>query len=899
MNPKENWHQIIASLVSRGKLSALGGEYVSHVVDSPPSRNPSNSSRRNLIVDFASRKMGHSMGLESLTVEAGYGTMLEIPLPCVGFWSQPKSVPVPSTGCDGISRRIWRTFDFLVIYPDRVELVECKTEAELIALSLENPQRFSRNEEGQWISPEAEAALKCYGIKSKVVSDADLNPKLLRNYTVLEEARQNDYSSPNALKQIQACFPKKDAGLPLADLISKAGREFTKNDVYFGILRRDLHVLLGDCLLVDDRTTQVFTTEYHAEVHRLLNYQTKPCTTQPLVIKQGSRLRWNGTEYSVCSASPEKFYLNSKNGEPTPISRKLFCSLHQIGEIELLDEVVFAETNHDHLLEKISAVLTEAKMAKAIKKKQFLEFLAHHPNARPNHFGLPNVSLRTIQRWKCDAHESVIEYDNPIWGLVDWPREGRPRDELPAEMRAEMTAIANELYFSKEERTLCYVWRQLRKRREERNLPVPSKGALRRHIARMKNPEDSTKARRGRGASYKLSSVEIMGKNWATHSDFPLKIAQMDGKTLDIFVVDDETGEVLGKPTLTLMALPHYGSAPIGWCLLFEPESYRSGTMALRDQINRYNEPVKFVVVDNGKAFNNTTFDKLIATLGGTKINRRPRDPRFASEMESIFRTIDLELIHNQAGNTKPLQQAREMSSEMHPNKSAVWTFKALYEWLEKYLFTLLWDAPSAALGTTPRLAFERDQKRAPSREGRFMVPPDQAKVAFFPEVKRKKRFIQPGRGVFVEGYYYWDELMAKPGIENTWANVRYDPYQLDLVCVAIGGKWIDSIARRAPELRNVTERTRHLQVIARRSLRNSHGRRREATHGVRLGELGGAMLEDEKLLREKRRVRAQEHSVNKNRGLSNDETTKQQTNNTGAKPLMPKLDFSHLRKST
>jgi len=50
--------------------------------------------------------------------------------------------------------------------------------------------------------------------------------------------------------------------------------------------------------------------------------------------------------------------------------------------------------------------------------------------------------------------------------------------------------------------------------------------------------------------AYKYGTYDSVGKNWITAGDFPLKVAQMDGKTFDILVVDDETGEVLGKPTI-------------------------------------------------------------------------------------------------------------------------------------------------------------------------------------------------------------------------------------------------------------------------------------------------------------------------------------------------------------
>lgn len=91
----------------------------------------------------------------------------------------------------------------------------------------------------------------------------------------------------------------------------------------------------------------------------------------------------------------------------------------------------------------------------------------------------------------------------------------------------------------------------------------------------------------------------------------------------------------------------------------------------------------------------------------------------------------------------------------------AIETIAKIIVRVEEYLFTMLWDAPSAALGTTPRKAFEQDMKRSPDPETEhFVLPPDQAEVAFFPEVDGGVRLVQPGRGVYVEGYYYWSKRM-------------------------------------------------------------------------------------------------------------------------------------------
>jgi putative transposase len=333
--------------------------------------------------------------------------------------------------------------------------------------------------------------------------------------------------------------------------------------------------------------------------------------------------------------------------------------------------------------------------------------------------------------------------------------------------------------------------------------------------------------------------------------------------------------------------------------LLFEPESSRSATVAIRDMLTRFNEPPKYLVVDNGKAFNNTTFDQILGMLGVTKIDRPPHDPRYSSEIESTFKMLDTELVHNLKGHTKALALAREMSKEVNPEGLAVWTFSELYDAIENYLFSMLWDAPSAAIGTTPRKAYKRDEARSPDRSSSFIITPELANVAFLPEVDGGTRVIQPGKGVYIEGFYYWSESMNHPGVNKTKVPVRFDPYDLYTVFAAIEGKWVKCTARRAPELRNITVRTRHLQCIAIRTLKNSHSLRREMTHGKALAISHEKNREMEKVLVEKRRANAQRYALDKvQQSIPSNiiqMPPRPAINSSGIK--LPKLDFSHLRK--
>ena len=900
MANSRNWKAILRSRADKFGLSEAGFDYVESVTQSPPSRVPTNSSGRNLIVDYASRKMGHTMQLESLSVEAALAEMLEFDDNCLGYWAQPAPFWIACTGKDGVKRNTRLTFDFLVLYYDRVECYECKTESDLLRLEEKIPLRYKRTESGKWSSAEVEPYIQNLGMKFVIKSDAEFNKTLLRNYTMLQEVRQLEYSTPSAVTNLKECIQINPATTSLDYLIkSSADKHYTKNDIYIAIKRRDLHVNLSENLLADCKTTLVFSSLEKLEIHRLLQPKAKSISTPTIIIRKGSRLLWDKMEYEVTRASSRGVELKTAKNISQLIPKDLLIKLIRQSEIEVIAPP--DNKNNPVNIDDLSTIaLSKEQQNKAHKKLQFLRSLENGGGNDPTVFGLKPSTKRTIQRWKVSARESECKFLTAYLGLIDKPRTGRPRNELPNKIREIMTLVANELYFSSTARTMTYCWREVCKISLSEKIRPPSKGAFRHHVGKMRNTADTIKCRNGKGAAYKFHNQNVAEKNWISAGDFPFKITQMDGKTFDVLVIDDETGEVLGRPTITLITLPHYGAAPVGMALLFEPESSRSATVAVREMLKRFNEPPKYIVVDNGKAFNNTTFDQLLGILGVTKINRPPRDPRFESEIESTFKTLDTEIVHNLKGNTKALKLAREMSKEVNPKGLAVWTFSELYDVIENYLFNMLWDAPSAAIGTTPRKAYKRDEARSPDRSSSFVITPELANVAFLPEVDGGTRLIQPGKGVYIEGFYYWSESMNNPGLHKTKVPVRYDPYDLYTVFVAIGGKWIKCIARRAPELRNMTVRTRHLQCIAIRTLKNSHSLRREQTHGKALAISHTKNREIEKVLSENRRANAQRYALEQVQEKPPINTTPKIKHNTHNidEIMLPKFDFSYLRKT-
>lgn len=855
---KKLLNTLIASLAALGRLPPEGAKYVRRVISSFPSREPGNRTRVNMIVDFISRKMGVTLAVESLSIEAAYALFLDTFSRCIAFFAQPLPLLVEKFDKHGRAIKQWVTFDFLVLFEDRIELVECKPEEKLAKLATDYPGLYARNEKGEWISPIYEKAATQLGLTFRVVSSADLPPTLTANFANLHPLIGVRYSSQTALAKIKARIPEVD-GRPLAELVQDLKGEYVKNDVYKALLEQVLFAPLVDQRLSDAKVVPIFKRSEDLEAYRFREFGNDLPEIDAAVIEVGKRLRWNETTYQIVNVTADGVSVLPPQGDvfDLPMASVTRGLVDRTMAILTSGQIMHQQRVSE--IDMIARHLSAKDVEMGMKRIRFLKAYSVDPRVQPGQFGLKKVTHRTIQRWKARFAQAAARYRSGSWGLYDRPRGGMRVSRLPEDIRAEMEGAAEDYYFRRKSPSLRYAHRQLKRSLEQKHLPCPSYTAFRRLANRMKPLRERELLTKGLAAADKIQArVKPSKPSWIRASEYPMMVAQIDGKIIDVIILDDETGEVLGRPVLTLITLPHYGSAPIGMAIMFEKESSRSACVAIRDMVRRHGRGPGFLIVDNGKAFNSVAFDKLCAALEISKVLRPPKSPRFGSEIESLFRTLDLELAHNMEGNTKFLPKTRELSESHNPRKLAVWTLQDFYPVLEEYLFEHIWNAPSRKLGTSPRAAFERDKLVAPDTPDRAFVSPETQELLFCPEVDRKgSRMVEPGRGVSLKGLRYWCSEMYDAHVERTEVPVRYDPYNETFVYVQIKGEWLRAEAKDPVRIRNCTKNTNWLGAIAARALRLLHPKRREASHGAILAKLGSKIETLEEVRIKERKDRA------------------------------------------
>jgi transposase InsO family protein len=134
-----------------------------------------------------------------------------------------------------------------------------------------------------------------------------------------------------------------------------------------------------------------------------------------------------------------------------------------------------------------------------------------------------------------------------------------------------------------------------------------------------------------------FDQIEVCDDFWPYEKDpLPFEIAHIDHTQLDVELVCSETGHNLGRPWMTLVT-DAFSRRMLATYVTFDPPSYRSCMMVLRECVRRHARLPQIVVVDYGGEFESVYFETLLARYECTKKTRPPAAARFGSVCERIL----------------------------------------------------------------------------------------------------------------------------------------------------------------------------------------------------------------------------------------------------------------------
>ncbi len=324
----------------------------------------------------------------------------------------------------------------------------------------------------------------------------------------------------------------------------------------------------------------------------------------------------------------------------------------------------------------------------------------------------------------------------------------------------------------------------------------------------------------------------------------PLQIVQVDHTKADIFVVDEETRQPIGRPWLTL-AMDVCSRMVTGFYLTMDAPSRLSTSLCLLHSVfdkspwlreREIIEPwpvaglPETLHVDNGSDFRSRAFKRGCDDAGVAVDWRPPGEARFGGHIERLIGT-QMGRLHLLPGTTfSNAQELGEYDSKRH---SAL-TLRELERYIALDIVGNYHHSIHRTLGRPPIAIWREHEGETPLR-----LPQDRMRfwLTFLPE---QERTLQP-TGIHLFGMRYWSAaLSADVGTANRRLLVKYDPRDMSRVFVRRpSGSFVEA---RYADL-TLASVTLHEALAARRTLL-AKGRREVNTRTI-----VGTAIEQRKLV--------------------------------------------------
>ena len=287
--------------------------------------------------------------------------------------------------------------------------------------------------------------------------------------------------------------------------------------------------------------------------------------------------------------------------------------------------------------------------------------------------------------------------------------------------------------------------------------------------------------------------------------------------------------------------------------LTFDPPSYRSCMMVLRECVRRLGRLPQILVVDGGREFQSTYFETLLARYECTKKTRPPAKARFGSICERLFGVVNTQFIHNLRGNTQITRNVRQVTKGVDPKGLATWPLPELHGRLSEYLYEVHDTLSHPALGQSPREAFQMGLACGGVRIHRMIAYNEEFLMLTLPTTPKGTAKVMPSRGVKINHIYYWCEAFRQN--EGEVVPVRYDPFDIGTAYAFVGKQWLQCYSDCYGTLQGRSEREIMLATEELRRQRHSHSASFNVT-SRRLAEFLQSVEAEESLLIQRARDR-------------------------------------------
>lgn len=208
---------------------------------------------------------------------------------------------------------------------------------------------------------------------------------------------------------------------------------------------------------------------------------------------------------------------------------------------------------------------------------------------------------------------------------------------------------------------------------------------FRREIERI-DLEEREAARGGRRAA-NAAAAPVPPDKKEPRSARPFERGHIDHYLADVHTLICVEGKKKVTRRLWVSVLrDEWSGAVLGLAMRLKAPSRVACALVVRDCVRRHRRLPETIVVDNGKEFESTYFEVLLARYGISKQSRPPGAPRFGSTIEAFYKSMR-DFARTLPGSTGNDARGRSVSPKLRGQAQASLDIEATFNAIEKFCF--------------------------------------------------------------------------------------------------------------------------------------------------------------------------------------------------------------------
>jgi putative transposase len=801
-------------------LSGPAQVALSSIRTSPPARRV-RSSAANVSVRYPSRKMGVIIQAESHRTELAFVYEMEYDAAVLEFYDQPSVIKLEYQAKNGRKVGVLHTPDFFVLRSDAAGWEECKTEDDLHKLAERMPQRYVWDGSRGWRCPPGERYAESYGFYYHVRSSAEIDWTFQRNLIFLQDYLRDDCPEVGEAARVEVCRSVAgEPGLSLSQLL-KGGEQAKSDDIYRLIVTGQIYADLHAAPLAEPAQVRLFSDPGTAQALIIIPETLAQAAVggfQSVKLEINAVVHWDGKPWTIINIGETEVWLRSTDQNIVRLSQAEFSTLLETGALV---------GSREHIQTGISPEVQAWLAAASPEDRQVANerYRIIKPVLEGGSPGDGPTPKRTVYDWVGRYREAQRLHQCGYAGLLPrWHRCGNRTRKLPEATWALIDEFIRNNYETFKQKFMYEVYGELLLACDRQNVQAPSYNTFTEAIKRRagyrqtKNREGSRRAYAQEAFYWELTLTT------PRHGDRPFEIGHLDHTPLDIELIHSATGRNLGCPWATFLS-DAYTRRLLAVYLTFEPPSYRSCMMVLRECVRLHRRLPQCLVVDGGPEFSSVYFETLMARYECTKKTRPKAKGRFGSVCERLFGATNTRFVYNLTGNTQIRRHYRQVTRDVDPKEHAQWTLPRLYLRLREWAYEVYDTIEHPALGQTPREAFAGGLSQSGQRPHRTIAYDEDFFLHTLPTTHKGTARVDASRGVKINYIYYWSSDFRQPEVANKQVPVRYDPFDAGTAYAFVQGRWVRCISEYYARLHGRSELEVKLATAELRARYQRHAR--------------------------------------------------------------------------